>query len=412
MQHVRNPFWLFQLLLQAKKIPLQVEHRFIITDNDYQLVMLLVPEFAETESMSKFVGISGEAIMRNSSIRMNQFTILLTVLALFSTACGNSPHQGAHSANTDSQAVEGGTESGHNGSQHYPVTLQIYTDEGKEMKQTIEKEPQKVVVLGTAMAELMIQFGQKDKIAGLAYLDQSFSPYTDEIAKLPLLTELWPSKEAVIALQPDLIYSMSSAFKEDRLGGISFWNERGIQVVPASNFNIGRSIVNYFEDIQNFGKIFNVEEQTDSYLKQQQTRIDEITQKAQQVKAKPKVLLLASAGRENYDYYPPSWCVIDEMVEGSGGEYIQLADGYIELQIEAIIAANPDKIILTHFQESDHESIKNKLLSNPRLKNMKAIQTGNVMVADYTNAIRGGLQLTDLYEEVARFVQPELFGGQ
>lgn len=405
------PFWLFQLLLQAKKIPLQVEHRFIITDNDYQLVMLLVPVFAETESMSKFVGISGEAIMRNSSIKMIQFTILLTVLALFSAACGNSPHQGAHSANTDSQAVEGGTEAGHNG-RHYPVTLQIYTDEGKEMKQTIEKEPQKVVVLGTAMAELMIQFGQKDKIAGLAYLDQSFSPYTDEIAKLPLLTELWPSKEAVIALQPDLIYSMSSAFKEDRLGGISFWNERGIQVVPASNFNIGRSIANYFEDIQNFGKIFNVEEQTDSYLKQQQTRIDEITQKAQHVKAKPKVLLLASAGRENYDYYPPSWCVIDEMVEGSGGEYMQLADGYIELQIEAIIAANPDKIILTHFQESDHESIKNKLLSNPRLKNMKAIQTGNVMVADYTNAIRGGLQLTDLYEEVARFVQPELFGGQ
>lgn len=350
--------------------------------------------------------------MRNSSMKLIQFTILLTVLALFSAACGNSSQQGAHSVNTDSQAVEGGTEAGQHGSQHYPVTLQIYTDEGTEMKQTIEKEPQKVVVLGTAMAELMIQFGQKDKIAGLAYLDQSFSPYTEEIAELPLLTELWPSKEAVIALQPDLIYSMSSAFKEDRLGGISFWNERGIQVVPASNFNIGRSIANYFEDIRNFGKIFNVEEQTDSYLQQQQTRINEITQKAQDVKTRPKVLLLASAGRENYDYYPPSWCVIDEMVEGAGGEYMQLADGYIELQIEAIIAANPDKIILTHFQESDHESIKNKLLSNPRLKNMKAIQTGDVMVADYTNAIRGGLQLTELYEEVAQFVQPELFGGQ
>ncbi|WP_235440390.1 hypothetical protein [Paenibacillus sp. DMB20] len=103
-------------------------------------------------------------------------------------------------------------------------------------------------------------------------------------------------------------------------------------------------------------------------------------------------MLLASSGRENYDYYPPSWCVIDGMIEGSGGEYMQMSDGGIEIQTEAIIAANPDKIILTHFQETDLEKIKNKLLTNPRFKNIKEIQSGNVMVADYTNAVRGSLE--------------------
>jgi iron complex transport system substrate-binding protein len=31
------------------------------------------------------------------------------------------------------------------------------------------------------------------------------------------------------------------------------------------------------------------------------------------------------------------------------------------------------------------------------------------MVADYTNAIRGSLNLADLYEDVAEFIHPELF---
>ncbi len=83
----------------------------------------------------------------------------------------------------------------------------------------------------------------------------------------------------------------------------------------------------------------------------------------------------------------------------------------MEMSIESIIAANPEKIIITEFQGSDREKIKNKILSNKRLQNVTAIKTGNVMVVDYTNAIRGSLELSDLYEDVAKFIHPELFGG-
>jgi len=34
------------------------------------------------------------------------------------------------------------------------------------------------------------------------------------------------------------------------------------------------------------------------------------------------------------------------------------------------------------------------------------------MVAEYTNSVNGGLQLADLYEDVATFIHPELFGGK
>jgi iron complex transport system substrate-binding protein len=296
---------------------------------------------------------------------------------------------------------------------HYPVTLKVYTDEGKEITQLIKKEPQKVVVIGQALAELMIAFGQEDKVVGVGYLDKSYSKYADQICQMPIITDSWPSKEAVLALQPDIIISMSSAFRDERLGDISFWNERGIPVLLAINFTIGRSIDEYFMDITNLGIAFNIEDKTNTYVEEQKNKINKIKKIAETAKTSPKVLLVASGGRETYDYYPPSLCVIDEMIEGAGGEYMKLSeDGYVEMSIESIIAANPDKIIITEFQKSNSEVSKNKLLLNERLQNVTAIKSGNVMAADYTNAIRGSLELANLYEDVAEFIHPELFGGE
>ncbi|MCM3291420.1 hypothetical protein M3661_14905 [Paenibacillus sp. MER 180] len=46
------------------------------------------------------------------------------------------------------------------------------------------------------------------------------------------------------------------------------------------------------------------------------------------------------------------------------------------------------------------------------MRNVTAIKNKHVMVADYTNAIRGSLELVDLYEDVAKFVHPELYKGE
>ena len=96
--------------------------------------------------------------------------------------------------------------------------------------------------------------------------------------------------------------------------------------------------------------------------------------------------------------------------EGAGGEYIEVSkDTYVEMSAESILSINPDKMIVTEFQKSDSDAAEHLLLGNSSLKNVTAIKEGNVMVVDYTNAIRGSLDLADLYEDVAEFVHPELF---
>ncbi len=129
-------------------------------------------------------------------------------------------------------------------------------------------------------------------------------------------------------------------------------------------------------------------------------------------KDKPKVLLLGTSGETTY-YYGPTLCLIDEMIEGAGGEYIQVSkETYVEMSEESILSVNPDKIIITGFQKSDSEALIKQYLNNPKLKNATAIKNGNVKVVEYTTAVRGSLGLTDLYKDVAQYIHPELFKGE
>lgn len=64
---------------------------------------------------------------------------------------------------------------------------------------------------------------------------------------------------------------------------------------------------------------------------------------------------MIDVSKETY-YYAAQWAMIDEMVEGSHATYMEVSDeDYIELSTEAILAANPYKIIITEFQQPDCE---------------------------------------------------------
>ncbi|MCX5503213.1 ATP-binding cassette domain-containing protein [Streptomyces sp. NBC_00053] len=70
-------------------------------------------------------------------------------------------------------AVRGGDEASGRG--RYPVTVAVMDDAGKKLRQTVGAEPKRVVVIGQALAELMVEFGLDDRIVGVAqFNDLSF----------------------------------------------------------------------------------------------------------------------------------------------------------------------------------------------------------------------------------------------
>lgn len=287
----------------------------------------------------------------------------------------------------------------------FPFQFEIVDDHGKVWQQELQHQPERVVVLGQGFAELMIHFGLEQSIVGMGYLDNSYSKYDQEINTLPLLTESWPSKESIIALQPDLIIGMSSAFIENRVGDISFWNERGIPVLTGINYTTGRTIESFYDDILNVGMVFDIEEQTQAYVNSEKEMIKKIETSKMNTEKKPNVLLFAGGENDVYYYYGPSLSLVDEMVEGSGGSYIEVSEQtFVTLTTESILKLNPDKIIITEFQKNNREAAKNLLMNNSTLQNLDAIKNEEILVVDYTNAVRGSLELVELYQEIFDFI--------
>lgn len=50
-------------------------------------------------------------------------------------------------------------------------------------------------------------------------------------------------------------------------------------------------------------------------------------------------------------------------------------------------------------------------MNDKKLRTVKAIQNNEVMAVEYTGAINGGIEIADLYEEVAAFINPEIVNG-
>ncbi|MEH7354332.1 hypothetical protein V7150_12255 [Neobacillus drentensis] len=76
-----------------------------------------------------------------------------------------------------------------------PMSVDVHTYKGEEITQTIDKSPKKVMIIGSAVAELIVKFEQQEKVVGFAYSDQTDSKFAEEIEKLPLVRKMWPSKE-------------------------------------------------------------------------------------------------------------------------------------------------------------------------------------------------------------------------
>lgn len=283
---------------------------------------------------------------------------------------------------------------------YYPVELDIVDDNGVESIEVLNKEPEKVVVLGEALVEYMLAFDQKEKIVGIGYLDgEDFN--SEELKSLNIINKLWPSRESIIALNPDLIYSMSSGFKEDRVGLMDFWKERDINTLPAINFTVGRNNEEYEKDLLNFGRAFNIEKEVSEFLEEENEKIFEYLGK---IDNSDRVLFLSISGGKYY-YCPPKGSMMDDVIEDIGSEFLNLSDDqFIEVSKEAIIKENPDKIILAEYQREDKNGVYEDFIKDTTLKNVKAVKNKDILVVDYTSAVRGNLEMSDLYREVYEFL--------
>ncbi len=260
----------------------------------------------------------------------------------------------------------------------------------------------RIVVIGQSALNLLLELGLQERIVGIAYLEDvnSLKEYDD----LPISTTGWLDKETILSLKPDLIFAMEAALRVDRIGNREFWEKRGIKVFTMDDYRQDKSFVNYFKDIHSVGILFDIQSRTDSFV----VDLQELRSKcAKQKLPHRRVLHLSHLSGNQFYYYPPSLCLLDEIIEDCGSEYINWGNKPFILPIETILESNPDRIIITQFRKKKSPNFIDQLSKDRYLGHLPAVYNKKILEVNYTQSIRGTINMQEVYFEVANFLKYE-----
>lgn len=330
----------------------------------------------------------------------------MTALLLCATIC---------TANfTVCQAVE------ETASDNYPLTITTYNYEKEEIEVTFDKAPEKVWVQNQNNIETMLALGLEDKIAGACGLDGEVrEDLQDEFEKINFYENM-PSKEEVIALEPDCILGWYSTFDDKRLGDVDFWNERGVGTYMSLNSGCRskdenpQTIEDECEDILTIGKIFDVEEKA-------QELVDEITGEVKKInehlegKEKLTAAVLEDEGG-TYRVYSEDTLGGNVAVNAGADLSVGKHGENGNISAEDLIAANPDAIFMVWYDgygvndtEYNGENVTELITKDPKFASLDAVKNNRVFAINLSGIYCSGLRTLDGILDISTSLYPELY---
>ena len=342
--------------------------------------------------------------MKNKKMRKKLMAVTMAAfLAFGGTACGSNRSKGNDSGdsvrkdvesikkenqvkitqNTTSQEIQSTKRT------TYPLTITTYGTDGSELTTIYEKAPEKVVAVYQGCIETMLALGLEEHLVATAGLDNEVPDSQKEaFSKTNYLDEFTPSLETVTMLEPDMIFSWGSLFKEGTLGDTNDWIKKGTNLYMNTNTHpmqngesYHKTLENEFTDILNIGKIFDVQDRAEAIVNDMKESIAKVQEKTESQKEKPTALILES-GKDGFTNYGKT-SLGGDMVTKLGGELVN--PDASQVGKEDVIAANPDVIFVVYMPYSgdDKEQVKQEkldvILKDNTYASLDAVKNGRVV---------------------------------
>lgn len=256
---------------------------------------------------------------------------------------------------------------------------------------TFVKPPERVVTIKSTSTEMLLALGLGDRIVGTAFQD---GPVPDEwaadAADVPVISDFMPSEEAVLDLEPDLVYSgWESAFAADAAGerdelagfGVATYVQpaacRSAQVPVKLDFD------EIFREIGEVASIFRVD--AEPLIADQQAALDAIVRDDRGLTA-----LWYSSGTDT-PYVGAGIGAPELVLETVGLTNIagDIDQTWTSLGWESIVDADPDVIVLIEADWNTAQSKIDLLESNPATARLSAVQNDRYLVLPFASSEAG-----------------------
>ena len=245
------------------------------------------------------------------------------------------------------------------------------------------KKYDRIVVLDSAVVEMVYLLGGEDKLVGIAKLERSKIWPEEKTEKVESVgTFINPSLEKIIALKPDLV--IESFHSSDAIDKSLSSNNIEIIKIQAN------SIEDIFKNFQKVAKILGKEREAEKIIAEKRQKIEKIkkidtTEKEGMFILAPTPMRVFGKGTLPNDIM--EMLNIKNVAAGMEGMSPTLTPEYI-------IKENPD-IILTFVKDSQ-EIVK----ANPQIKDISAIKNNKFVVLETGQILRGSPRMIDYIADV------------
>jgi iron complex transport system substrate-binding protein len=257
--------------------------------------------------------------------------------------------------------------------------------------------PQRIISLAPSNTEILFALGLGDRIVGV-------SDYSDYPAEASTKKNIGaydnPNIEEIVALEPDLILG-TEAQSETIYQQL---RNRGLTVVGI----YPTSIDGILDSITLIGQITGQDKEAATLVTEMQKRINAIADKTSQLTdaQKPRVFYIIwsdpiwTAGKDTF---------ADALIQIAGGVNIAgNLTGYVDMSLEAVIAANP-QVIIAGIGMGDGEDLPLQfVLTDDRLSSTDARRNNRVDSVNMDLVSRPGPRIVDALEDLFELIHPEL----
>ena len=284
-----------------------------------------------------------------------------------------------------------------------PTTVSNLNDQGASFPKTItdltgdsfvlDGIPKNVVSISPAATEILFAIGAGDSVIAV----DSFSNFPAETESLPKLGFQDANTEVIVSYGADLVITT---------GGHEELTQQlktlGIATVLLDG---AVSIDGIYLQISLLGEIMGLENNAEVIITNMRKQIGAIERKLEDVENGPSVF---------YELDPGLWTVSSDSFVGELLNILKLrniaadsATSYPQMNLESIIAENPDIILLADFQYGENsESVK----ARPGWEVISAVQNNQILeIRDGDVVSRPGPRVGNGLELIGKLIYPDIF---
>lgn len=216
--------------------------------------------------------------------------------------------------------------------------------------------------------------------------------------KIPVLSAKYPSKELFYSVNPDFVTGWKSLSMPSNLGTIEELNSNGVEVFFMKSLE-SNNIDDVFDDILEFGRIFDKEKNTENIVFKMKEELKKIKEKL----PKEKIKIFPYDGGETLPFVVGGNGIGNTIIELAGGENIfkDIKASFGNGTWEKVLMEEPDMILIIDYGDNSADKKIEYLKEKSPIKELDAVKNNKFTVIGLGD-ISAGIRNVDAVKKLAK----------